>query len=434
MPWLLGSLAMTMLALVGQVPPWALLVFGLCTLWRYLIARNGWPLPSMTVRLLVFAPVATGVVMAYGTSPGAEGMLTFLIALLSLKILELRSARDFTVVSLLGYFMVLSGFFYDQSLILAAYLGVALLVNTVALIRCHSGGRREIWPSVRLALGLCAQAVPLVVLLFVIFPRLQINFLRRLGGANTGQTGMNEHLQPGSFSSLVQSNDPAFRAKIGRGETLPQQELYWRGLVLDTCESSMSWKAGSQLFASTNGDKARQGSSPRIEQQITLFPQGERWLFALDRPVDIHPSTSLQAQFFTTDVLESRTAILSKLIYYPVSELSHPETAPFAWPPGCLHPPADRPERPGKKTGPGLARNSPHGRGRCAGGGPIFQERWVCLHDEPRPAATHRRARPVLVQFAPGILRALLGGVRHLDADRGHPFTGGSRVSGRRIQ
>ena len=119
-------------------------------------------------------------------------------------------------------------------------------MNTVALIRCHSGGQRRAGPAVRLALGLFAQAIPLVVLLFVIFPRLQGNFLHRLGGASTGMTGMSEHLQPGSFSSLAQSDAPAFRAKIGNGEVLQQHDLYWRGLVLDECESSLSWRAGAQ--------------------------------------------------------------------------------------------------------------------------------------------------------------------------------------------
>ena len=60
-------------------------------------------------------------------------MLAFLIALISLKILELRSARDFTVVALLSYFMVLSAFFYNQSLALSLYLVVAIAANTVAL-------------------------------------------------------------------------------------------------------------------------------------------------------------------------------------------------------------------------------------------------------------------------------------------------------------
>ena len=156
LPWLLGSLSLTMLALVWQVPLWSLAVFGGCTFWRYVIARRGGRLPSMAVRMLVFVPVAACVLLQFGTNPGASGMLTFLIALLSLKILELRSERDFTVVSLLGYFMVLSGFFYDQSLLLSLYLCGALLLNTAALIRCHSGGQRRSAPAVRRSWCCCS--------------------------------------------------------------------------------------------------------------------------------------------------------------------------------------------------------------------------------------------------------------------------------------
>ena len=234
LPWLLGSLAMTMVALVGQVPSWALLVFAGCTLWRYVIAQRGGALPSMVARLLVFMPVAACIIMTYGTNPGAKGLLTFLVALLSLKILELRSARDFTVAALLGYFMVLSAFFYDQSLALSLYLCTALLASTVALIRCHSGGRREFLPAVRLALGLSAQALPLVVLLFIVFPRVQGTFLRRLGGATTGLTGMSEHLQPGSCQFARAVGRPRVPGQDQcNGGTVPPSELYWRGLVLD---------------------------------------------------------------------------------------------------------------------------------------------------------------------------------------------------------
>ena len=327
LPWLLGSLALTMVALVRQVPAWSLVVFGCCAFWRYLIARRGWTLPSMLVRLMVFLPVAACVLLTYGTNPGAAGMLTFLIALLSLKILELRSERDFTVVSLLGYFMVLSGFFYDQSLLLSLYLCGALLANTVALIRCHSGGQRQIGPALRLAFGISAQAIPLVVLLFVIFPRLQGNFLHRFGGASTGLTGMSEHLQPGSFSSLAQSDAPAFRAKIGGGGIVAQHDLYWRGLVLDECESSLSWKAGAQSPRTNGGVSPPGPGSRQVEQQITLFANYERWLFALDRPLGVRSPSNVQAQLYTSDVLQNRERINATAFYTAVSDTNPTDAA-----------------------------------------------------------------------------------------------------------
>jgi transglutaminase-like putative cysteine protease len=329
LPWLLASLGLTMTTLVGQVPIWTLIVFAGCAGWRQWLERRGGALPSMAWRLAVFLPSVAGVFLVYGTHPGAQGMLALLATLLSLKMLELRSPRDLIIVALLGYFMVLSAFFYDQSLALSLYLCVAVLLNTVALIRCH-GGSRPLWSTLRLALGMGLQALPLVVLLFVIFPRLQGTFFRRLGGATTGLTGMNEHLEPGSFNSLVQSEQPVFRVKIVGGEGPALRYLYWRGLVLDTCEKALSWRASESWpvpLPRRNGPPA--AAVGRIEQFITLLPHGRNWLFALDRPVDIAPSSTLLPQLTTNNTVRSQRPIISKVIYTVYSQFSAASPRPL---------------------------------------------------------------------------------------------------------
>lgn len=315
---MLGSLALTMVALIGHVPLWTLGIFAGCAAWRLWLERTGGELPSMLGRLAVFVPAALGVYLSYGSSPGAPGMLAFLTALLSLKVLELRSPRDVTIFSLLGYFMTLSAFFYDQSLALNLYLGVALLANTAGLIRCHARSTG----GLRLALGISAQALPLAVLLFVIFPRLEGNFLRRLGGATTGLTGMSEHLEPGSVASLVQSDQPAFQATIrngGRG-VLPARALYWRGLALDICEGGLAWRARGALPYTTPPAAAK--TPGRIEQQIILRPHGQHWLFALDHPVEAAPSKALHPMLIDTDTLRSQAPVLNKAIYTVYSQLA----------------------------------------------------------------------------------------------------------------
>ncbi len=319
LPWLLGSLAMIMGAMITLVPAWTLLVFAACAVWRLLIEWRGGSLPSMPVRTLVFLPVAFLLIQKFHERPGsATAMLAFLIALVSLKILELRSPRDFTVVALLSYFMVLSAFFFDQSLALSLYLVLAVAVNIVALIRCHSGGRRAVWPALRLAGGLTAQTLPLVVLLFVVFPRVHGEFLRKFTGGAQGQTGMSDHLTPGSFSSLAQSNELAFRAEFAAGQTLTADKLYWRGLVLDLCEHPLSWRAESGEPA-MRADKPTSGG---IEQKITLIPQGERWLFALDRPTDVKNSSNIRAQVHESNVLRSQAPLFNTTVYTAYSDLT----------------------------------------------------------------------------------------------------------------
>lgn len=315
---MLGSLLVTMGALIGHVPLWTLGIFIGCAAWRLWLERTGAELPSMLLRLGIFVPSAAGVFLTFGRSPGAPGMLALLTALLSLKVLELRSARDLTVVSLLGYFMTLSAFFYDQSLAINLYLAVALLANAVGLIRCHARSTG----GVRLALGISAQALPLAVLLFVIFPRLEGNFLRRLGGATTGLTGMSEHLEPGSVASLVQSDVPAFQATFRNvpGGMLPARNLYWRALSLDICEGGLTWRARG-AYPYTRPSAAPRAAG-RIEQQIILRPHGQHWLFALDHPVEVTPSKALRPMLIDTDTLRSQAPVLNKAIYTVYSQLT----------------------------------------------------------------------------------------------------------------
>ena len=322
LPWLLASLFLTLLPLIGQVPSWTLLLFGGCTAWRYWLEKRDQPLPSLLLRLLLFIPVAFLILRTYGTHPNATGMLAFLIALLSLKVLELRTLREFTIAALLGYFMVLSALFYEQSFGLCVYLAGVVLLNSSALIRCH-GQIRSVWPSVRLAIAMGLQALPLVVLLFVIFPRVQGTFLRGLGTGNKGQTGMSDHLQPGSFSSLAQSSELAFRALIESKKPINQGQLYWRGLVLEICEQSMSWRATPQP-PGLSTPESTVAPDDLIKQTITLIGTGDHWLFALDRPAGMQPSGNLRADYLRTQTLHSHTPVEGRVNYTAYSSLNLP--------------------------------------------------------------------------------------------------------------
>ena len=324
LPWLLGSVSMTMAVLAGEVPWWTLVVFAGCVAWRYVIERQRLAMPGFLARLLVFVPMMLGLFWAYRGHWNSAAMLTFLIGLLSLKVLELRSPRDFTVVALLGYFMTLSAFFYYQSLLVSLYLGAALLGNTVALVRAHGGnGPGNVAATLRLSVVMILQTLPIVVLLFIIFPRVQGTFLKRLGGDSKGVTGMSSHLQPGSFSSLAQSTETAFRAKIISGSvTLASPQLYWRGLVMDFCERGLSWHS-SELGRPNDKKTPVVKNARRVRQQITLIPQGEHWMFALDHPVEVRTDPDVQAVVTGSSVLRSETRLVgNSVIYTAVSELS----------------------------------------------------------------------------------------------------------------
>jgi hypothetical protein len=331
LPWLLCSLCISLSALIGNVHLPFLLAFAGCAVWRQRIERSGRRLPTVVLRLAIFVPSILGVLVIYGPHFKPAALLSFLVALLSLKVLELRSHRDFIVVALLGYFMILSAFFYNQTLALSLYLALAVATNIIALIRCHDGSRQHgLRSAARLGFGLVAQALPLVVALFIVFPRVQGDWLRMPGGT-TGTTGMSGHLQPGAVAELAQSTATVFRAKIVGGKTLAQRNLYWRGLVLSTCDSPLSWEASSndKEIPPAVWPKPGAAGPAQIVQQITVKANGERWLFALDLPVGVKTVSSMQPQLHQGNVLRSHAPLSNNAIYLALSDLHAADATPL---------------------------------------------------------------------------------------------------------
>jgi hypothetical protein len=68
---------------------------------------------------------------------GRDAGVTLIVVLLTLKTLELRARRDAFVVFFLGFFTMLTNFFFSQSLLTAAAMLVGLLGLLTALVNAH---------------------------------------------------------------------------------------------------------------------------------------------------------------------------------------------------------------------------------------------------------------------------------------------------------
>jgi transglutaminase-like putative cysteine protease len=161
----------------------------------------------------------------------------------------------------------------------------------VALVQFHGGSSLvSFWSPVGATCKLLAQAAPLVVLLFVLFPRINTGFRFEID-LRSAASGFSDRLSPGSIASLTNSPDIAFRAEFPDRKTRPPGPMYWRGVVMWHCEG-MEWRApyapapSSVSSTQSPGDKA-------IRQRITIAPHGGRWMFALDRPFEIPPKAML---------------------------------------------------------------------------------------------------------------------------------------------
>jgi len=165
----------------------------------------------------------------------------------------------------------------------------------VALIQFHRGAAPgAVWPPIITASKLFLQALPLLILFFLLFPRINTGLRFELRPFRSANTGFSDRLSPGSIAALANSSEIAFRAEFPGTNTRPPGPMYWRGVVMWRC-NGMEWRAPYDPRPKTppsTPDVAGSGSvsvqSPNareIQQRITLAPHGARWMFALDHPI-----------------------------------------------------------------------------------------------------------------------------------------------------
>lgn len=277
-----AGLLLAVLPLLSHLAPWALALFGGALLMRLLVNRLHLGLPPVAVKVTVLALGLTGIALAYGSFFGIEPGLGILLILVSLKLLETNTVRDFQVLTLLGWFLSLCALFFSQTLGTWLYISTVGALLTASLIRFHSGPRAgDFRRSAGLTVKLLFQAIPIIVLLFVFFPRTAGGFRLNFSRVMTNVSGMSDRLEPGSVAAVAMSEEIAFRVTFPDGNAPPLPQLYWRGAVLWSGEG-LSWQAGT--VESIEG-RIGQAVGPPVRQQIALEPHGGKWLFALDRPV-----------------------------------------------------------------------------------------------------------------------------------------------------
>jgi len=265
--------------MLGELPLWCGPLTGLVMLWRGVLAWRGQPLPSRWWRLGLLVIAVGATLLSFNTVFGRDAGVTLVVVLLALKTLELRAQRDAFVVFFLSFFLMLTNFFYSQSLITAATMLVALWGLLTALVNAHLPvGRPPLWQSARLAGSMALLGAPIMVVLFLLFPR-----MAPLWGlptdAVTGRSGLSNEMTVGNIASLALDDSVAMRIRFD-GSPPAQRELYFRGPVLSNFDG-VRWRPNASLAGlRAPADLTVQG--PGIRYQVTLEPNQRSWLLTLD--------------------------------------------------------------------------------------------------------------------------------------------------------
>ena len=279
--FLLGVIAWVILPQIDRLPLWCSLMAGAVLLWRGVLAWGSRPLPSRWWLLALLALATAGTWMSYRTLLGRDAGVTFIVVLLALKTLEMRARRDAFVIFFLGFFTMLSNFFFSQSLLTAAAMVVALLGLLTALVNSHMPvGRPPLMQAARTAAWMALAGAPIMAALFMLFPRIA-PLWGLPGDAMSGRSGLSGQMQVGTIASLALDDSIAMRIRF-EGATPPQSDMYFRGPVFSSFDGK-EWRPLRSAFPQRmqlQPDLAVQG--PAYSYQVTLAANNRPWLMVLD--------------------------------------------------------------------------------------------------------------------------------------------------------
>jgi len=279
--FLLAVIAWIMLPQVQHTPWWTSAFAAALLLWRARLALTSAPLPGRWVLAGVLA-IAIGATWAtHKTIVGRDAGVTLVVMLLALKTLELRARRDAMVVFFLGFFVLLSNFFYSQSLPTAMAMVLGLMGLLTALVNAHmTAGKPPLTQALRTAGWLALWGAPVMVSLFLFFPR-----MAPLWGVPAddmaGRSGLSENMRVGEVAALALDDSVALRIRFDTpgGQEPPANTLYFRGPVLSQFDGR-NWQADPVLDAMAV-PQLRVSGEP-IRYQMLIEPSKRRWLTLLD--------------------------------------------------------------------------------------------------------------------------------------------------------
>lgn len=279
--FLLAVIGWVVFMQVGHIPWWCSALTVVVLIWRARLTLRGLPLPGWTWRIALLALTLGATWLTHRTLLGRDAGVTLIVVLLALKTLEMRARRDAFVVFFLSFFTLLTHFFYSQSLLTAAGILIALLGLLTALVNAHMPvGAAPLKQSARIAGGLALLGAPIMLVLFMLFPRMAPLWGVPNDGM-AGRSGLSGEMRIGEIARLALDDTIAMRIKF-EGERPPQSDLYFRGPVFSSY-NGVEWlplRSGFPRRMALDPNLSVSGAPTRYT--ATIESHNHPWLLTLD--------------------------------------------------------------------------------------------------------------------------------------------------------
>lgn len=278
---------------IEHLSPWIMSGFGFLIIWRYLMDLY----PSLQPgRFLLFTVTIMGALLVYQQYQrfyGREGGTALLLMGMGLKLLEMKTRREVYLLIDLIFFLALTQFLFTQSIFMGVFTLVSVTLGVATLISTNAGSAFSLRESISQSARLVLQALPVMLVLFFLFPRIPGPLWQLPEDGQTHQTGIGDVLEPGSVSHLGLSKELAFRVNF-EGAPPPAHERYWRGAVF--------WNTDGKKWTAAKG-QAQSGQVPletsgnNYRYSLILEPHWQKWLFSLEMPTRLPSEAEISQEF-----------------------------------------------------------------------------------------------------------------------------------------
>ncbi len=274
-----------------HVPIWVSIVFGVLVVVRLTTTDNPHSkslkthiITSRIFRIMLAMIILIGIFVNFGTFVGRDAGVALLILLAGMKLTEIKNKRDYYISAYIAFLLILTNLFYSQSVLTTLYMTISILVIIGSMICFNDNdASMRIQGWLRTAGKLFLQAFPLMLIAFLLFPRVSGPLWGLPKDAQTGITGIDDEMSPGSISQLILSDEVAFRVEF-EGTIPDKSKLYWRGPVL--------WYTDGFKWVPDKPKKKTALVLPYgnpVKYTVTLEPTDKNWLYGRalpDRPAE----------------------------------------------------------------------------------------------------------------------------------------------------
>ena len=172
MLFLLSAIGLMCLPHYAHLPVAIISYFYALLAWRFVCVFKPEKLPNKWLLLLLTIGAMVLLYLQHHSLFGRDGGTRLFVLALGLKLLEIKSERDLYLVCFLAFIVATSQFLYEQNVFMAVYI-VAVSASLLAALVCINRLDPKPWAALKTSSLIVGQALPMAIVLFILFPRVE---------------------------------------------------------------------------------------------------------------------------------------------------------------------------------------------------------------------------------------------------------------------